>query len=92
LSPKAKNVFGNERETCIDEDALLMLVKTQCDELINSNFSSCRDYELAGSLKGNLVLIMYLLDKTLETIFEKLRVVEKPVPRQQNIQTLTRIV
>mgnify|MGYP007118471862 CR=1 FL=1 len=65
--------LGRGSPHVLDEDALLVLVKQPCDDILTQNESLLEHFTLPSKLRGNLLLIMYLLDSTLTQIYEKLK-------------------
>ena len=47
------------------------------DAVLVPNVALFKFYKLPTKLEGNLLLIMYLLNSTLDTIFEKLKAPQK---------------
>ena len=67
----------NSRTETIDEDELLERLKVHTDAVLVPNVALFKFYKLPTKLEGNLLLIMYLLNSTLDTIFEKLKPPQK---------------
>ncbi len=62
----------------VDEDVLLERLSVHTDAVIVPNFALFKYFQLPKKLEGNLLLIMYMLDGTLEQIFEKMKELPKP--------------
>ena len=66
----------NSRTEAIDEDDLFYRAKQTLDEILVPNVGFFKHFCLPSNLEGNLLLIMYLLNNTLDLIFEKLQKAE----------------
>ena len=72
----------------MNEDALYLKVKTQCDELLIPNLIQIKSFKLSDKLRGNLLLVMYLLDSNLQVIFLKM---QAPPKRKVRVVRLPKI-
>ena len=54
------------------------MIKPKANEVLIPNVALFEFYKLPSKLEGNLLLITYLLNNTLEMIFEKLKMPIKP--------------
>ena len=68
----------NSRTEALDEHDLYFKIKQSLDDLLVPNVALFKFYKLPENLEGNLLLILYLLNNTLDMIFEKLKKLEGP--------------
>ena len=62
----------NSRTEALDEHDLYFKIKQSLDDLLVPNVALFKFFKLPENLEGNLLLILYLLNNTLDMIFEKL--------------------
>ena len=73
MNTNSSNTSPELSSRLIDEDALLDCLQLRIDSILAPNASLFKFYEMASKLDGDLLLIMYLLNNTLDAIFEKLK-------------------